>query len=186
MNNSRTFAAVLSGLTLLTVSALAQSGGSGSGSSSSSSGSNSGATGVRSSTTSPASTSATPSATPSGSTVATPSTTTPGAMNSSNANIDVNGNATASQFKSFDTDADGRISRAEFAASGIAAASLHGSSDTSATSATGTDSTKGEKKHWWSRSSDKSADSDPAAEFAKLDTDNDGFLSQSELAHAKK
>jgi hypothetical protein len=58
-------------------------------------------------------------------------------------------------------------------------ASSSGSQD--ATS--GSSSNKGEKKHWWSRkSSDKSDDTDPSETFTKLDKDNDGFLSQSELA----
>jgi hypothetical protein len=109
-----------------------------------------------------------------------------------NANADLNAGAGfygpgASQFKNIDSDADGRISRAEFTAAGSAATSLtSGSSTTTGTTADAA-AGKTEKKHWWNRSSssDKaSGDMDPSETFSKLDTDNDGFLSQSELANA--
>lgn len=115
-------------------------------------------------------------------------------MNSSNANTNADLNASAgfygpgaSQFKNIDTDADGRISRAEFTTSASTAASLTQGSGSSSTNATSSDqsSAKPEKKHWWSRRSDKANDdSDPSETFTKLDTDNDGFLSQNELANA--
>ncbi|HWA25850.1 MAG TPA: hypothetical protein VG734_09325 [Lacunisphaera sp.] len=84
------------------------------------------------------------------------------------------------RFNNLDKDNDGKISRSEFT---LASPQLQsGQNDTGKT----------EKKHWWNRnSSDKKAtsttDSDVTSAsssvemFNQLDTDKDGFLSQSEL-----
>jgi len=104
----------------------------------------------------------------------------------------------ATKFKRLDTDGDGRISRAEFAAAkqekfNKLDANNDGvvSADEKAAASTG-------KKHWWS--SDKAADKSTmdtnqdhqlsateeaaAADrtFNRLDTNSDGYLSESEFA----
>lgn len=125
----------------------------------------------------------------------TSTSTTSGAANSSNANANADLNASAgfygpgaSQFKNIDTDADGRISRAEFTTSASTAASLTqspGTTDSTTAARADQNAGKTEKKHWWSRSSKSASDdTDPSETFTKLDTDNDGFLSQNELANA--
>jgi hypothetical protein len=168
MNKSRIIATFVSGVTLFAVSAFAQTSGSSTGSSS---GSTSGSTNRQS----PSTTSGTSGSSTSGTSSMNSSTT--GSTGSSAYNADSSADS-ASRFKSLDTDGDGRISRAEF----MAGAST--STDTTATSTSSTDSSsgKGEKKHWWSRRSSDKDDTDPSETFAKLDKDNDGFLSQSELA----
>jgi len=84
------------------------------------------------------------------------------------------------RFSNLDKDSDGRISRSEFT---LASPQLQNGQ---------TETGKTEKKHWWNRnSSDKKAtattDSDVTSAsssvetFNQLDTNKDGFLSQTEL-----
>jgi Ca2+-binding EF-hand superfamily protein len=112
-------------------------------------------------------------------------------MNSSTANAGSSLNATtgfygpgAAQFKTIDTDADGRISRAEFTASASLDLSLDADRDGIVTASERAAAPTGQNSALSRRSSDGTADSDPAQTFAKLDADNDGFLSQNELASA--
>jgi hypothetical protein len=202
MNHSRMFATVVSGLTLLAMGAFAQQGG---GSSSSSSSNATPSSSQQRPASSPSMTTpATPSSTtttttPSETTTvrssgssrdATTQYTTSGVANSSNANANANLNAGAgfygpgaSQFKTIDSDADGRISRAEFTTS----ASLDLNLDANRDGIVSTEeraAAPDKKGTWTQRSNDGTPDMNPAETFAKLDADNDGFLSQNELASA--
>ncbi len=102
----------------------------------------------------------------------------------------------ASHFKAMDSDNDGRISRAEFTtAKSRASAKMDANSD-GTVSADEKSAAKTEKKHWWNRTAadktDKSTmnsdgtvsstDTAAAAMFDRLDTNQDGYLSESELA----
>ncbi len=195
MNHSYKLATLLSGLTLLTTAAFAQQSPKPNPS--------------RPATNTPSSQTATPATTPAEDMTPTyrtntpastsPATTTPAASTPANSSTNANTNADlnasagfdgpgASHFKMIDADKDGRISRTEFTTAGSASLTLDANKDgmvTAEEKAAG----KGEKKHWWSRK-DKDVtgtDMNSAETFAQMDTDNDGFLSQSEMAsaHAK-
>jgi hypothetical protein len=187
MNNSHKLAALLGGLTLVTVSALAQN-------------TDPANNGVSMPSTTPAATPTTPVApTPSVSTApaskTNPSTDATQSARRITPSSDANGavnDSDISRFKAMDTDNDGRVSRAEFtlsAESHLDAASTNGAviadgkadqvgkaaaDDKSATAATATTDTN------------LSISGNSFETFKRLDTDEDGYLSQAELAAAHR
>ena len=114
----------------------------------------------------------------------------------------------SSKVKMLDTDGDGRVSRSEFVAGKQEKIQrLDANNDGVLTPAESSTAAKPEKKHWWSRGdkpADKAAGINAAdtngdgqvtsteatayadKSFARLDANNDGFLTESELKAAHK
>lgn len=112
-------------------------------------------------------------------------TNTPRTMpDSPNSNNDLN--ARSGLFNTMDSDGDGRISRSEFDARRPRTSQGDTATDDR------TNSNKPEKKSWWSKDKDRndparntdSTTMTPQSNFSQLDTNNDGYLSSSELALA--
>lgn len=94
-----------------------------------------------------------------------------------------NDNMTAAKFKTYDTDNDGRISQAEFVAGCQQDNNQKLDANNNGTvNADEKSATTPAKKHWWSRGNGDRDDSKADVKlFKKLDTNNDGYLSEAEF-----
>jgi hypothetical protein len=208
MNQSRMLAAAVSGLTLLAASAFAQGPAAHPPTSQRPDSSPTMSPATSPTTTAPASVTTSPSTTtaptsvtsrPSSGPKATTDIDTRSSLNSDtrtslntpneNASPNARPNATvfgpgASQFKTIDADADGRVSRAEFTTSVSAAIDVNLDANRDGIVSAEERASASPRTSSAYRNADGTVELDPAQTFAKLDADNDGFLSESELASA--